>query len=54
MFAQFDNSVTASGAAQFRIGTTGAAEVNIEDCSGCGLAGWGWQDDGWGVGVGAR
>ncbi len=51
VFAQFDNSVTASGAAQFRIGTTGAAEVNIEDCSGCGLAGWGWQDNGWGVGV---
>ncbi len=51
VFAQFDNSVTAGGAAQFRIGTTGAAEVNIEDCSGCGLAGWGWQDNGWGVGV---
>ncbi|HEX8184541.1 MAG TPA: hypothetical protein VF747_07310, partial [Blastocatellia bacterium] len=22
-----------------------------EDCSGCGLRGWGWQDNGWGVGV---
>jgi hypothetical protein len=51
VFAQFDKSVNASGAAQFRIGTTGAAEVNIEDCSGCGLSGWGWQDNGWGVGV---
>jgi hypothetical protein len=51
VFAQFDHSVTASGAAQFRIGTTGAAEINLEDCSGCGLAGWGWQDNGWGVGV---
>ena len=23
----------------------------MEDCSGCGLSGWGWQDNGWGVGV---
>src|SRR6185436_8857863 len=26
-------------------------EINLEDCSGCGLSGWGWQDNGWGVGV---
>ena len=51
VFAQFDRSVNASGTAQFRIGTTAATEVNVEDCSGCGLSGWGWQDNGWGVGV---
>ena len=51
VFVQFDNSVNASGAAQFRIGTAAAAEINLEDCSGCGLAGWGWQDNGWGAGV---
>ena len=51
VFAQFDRSVNASGAAMWRIGTTSAAEVNLEDCSGCGLSGWGWQDNGWGVGV---
>jgi len=51
VFAQFDRSVDANGTAQFRIGTTGAAEINLEDCSGCGLSGWGWQDNGWGVGV---
>jgi len=50
-FAQFDYSVNASGAAQFRIGTAAATEINLEDCSGCGLAGWGWQDNGWGAGV---
>ena len=33
------------------IGSTSAAEVNLEDCSGCGIAGWGWQDNGWGVNV---
>jgi hypothetical protein len=51
VFAQFDNSVNASGAAELRIGTTGATTINLEDCSGCGVAGWGWQDNGWGVGV---
>ncbi|MGH8636726.1 MAG: purple acid phosphatase family protein [Burkholderiales bacterium] len=51
VFAQFDRSVNASGAAQFRIGTTGGAAVNLEECSGCGLSGWGWEDNGWGRGV---
>jgi hypothetical protein len=51
VFVQFDGAVTASGAPAYVIGTTAAAEVNLEDCSGCGLAGWGWQDNGWGVGV---
>jgi hypothetical protein len=51
VFAQFDGSVDGNGAAQFRIGTPGAAEINLEDCSGCGLSGWGWQDNGWGTGV---
>ena len=51
VFIQFSDSVNSSGAAVFRIGTTSAAEMNLEDCSGCGLSGWGWQDNGWGVGV---
>jgi hypothetical protein len=51
VFIQFSNSVTSSGAATWRIGTTSATEMNLEDCSGCGLSGWGWQDNGWGVGV---
>jgi hypothetical protein len=21
----------------------------LEECSGCGLSGWGWRDDGWGT-----
>jgi hypothetical protein len=25
--------------------------VNLEECSGCGLSGWGWEDNGWGRGV---
>jgi phosphatidylserine/phosphatidylglycerophosphate/cardiolipin synthase-like enzyme len=51
VFVQFSNSVTAASAPTFRIGTTSAAEYNLEECSGCGVAGWGWQDNGWGVGV---
>jgi archaellum component FlaF (FlaF/FlaG flagellin family) len=51
VFIQFDRSVTSGGAAQWRIGTTDAAEYNLEECSGCGVANWGWQDNGWGAGV---
>ena len=51
VFIQFSGSVNASGAAQWRIGTTSATAMNLEDCSGCGVSGWGWQDNGWGVGV---
>jgi endonuclease/exonuclease/phosphatase family metal-dependent hydrolase len=43
--------VSASGAPVFRIGTTDGTGVNIEECSGCGLSGWGWQDNGYGAGV---
>ncbi len=35
----------------WRIGTTSATSVTIEDCSGCGLANWGWNDNGYGIGV---
>lgn len=51
VFVQFSNSTTSSGSPTFRIGTTSATEYNLENCSGCGLAGWGWQDNGWGLNV---
>jgi endonuclease/exonuclease/phosphatase family metal-dependent hydrolase len=51
VFVQFSGSVDASGTSVYRIGTTSATTINLEDCSGCGLSGWGWQDNGWGVGV---
>ena len=50
-FIQFSGSVDASGAPVFRIGTTGSTAYNLESCSGCGLSGWGWEDNGWGTGV---
>jgi hypothetical protein len=51
VFVQFSDSVTSSGTAVSRIGTTSSEVINLEDCSGCGLSGWGWQDNGWGIGV---
>jgi endonuclease/exonuclease/phosphatase family metal-dependent hydrolase len=51
VFVQFSGSVTSSGGAIYRIGTTSATEVNLEPCKGCGLDGWKWQDNGWGWGV---
>ena len=50
-FVQFSDSVTSSGGAIYRIGSTSATSVTIEDCSGCGLSGWGWNDNGFGSGV---
>jgi len=51
VFVQFNNSVTSSGSAIWRIGTSNATEVNLEECNGCGVSNWGWQDNGWGAGV---
>jgi hypothetical protein len=50
-WVQFNNSVTSAGAATYRIGTTSATAVIIEDCSGCGVMNWGWTDNGYGTGV---
>jgi hypothetical protein len=51
VYAQFSGSVDAAGTPTMRIGTTAATWVSIEDCSGCGVLGWGWQDNGYGTGV---
>jgi endonuclease/exonuclease/phosphatase family metal-dependent hydrolase len=51
VYVQFSGSLNILGSAAYRIGTSSALEVNLEDCSGCGLSGWGWQDDGWGIGI---
>ena len=51
IWVQFSDSVDSSGSPVFQMGTNSATAINLEDCSGCGLSGWGWQDNGWGVGV---
>jgi hypothetical protein len=51
VFVQFNNSVTSSGDAIWRIGTPSATYVSVENCGGCGVSGWGWQDNGYGTNV---
>jgi hypothetical protein len=51
VFVQFSGSVDKAGKAVTRIGTTGSAIVNLEDDANRGVAGWGWQDNGYGAGV---
>jgi hypothetical protein len=40
---QFNDAVTSSGGALYRIGTSGALLLNLEPCNGCGTSGWGWS-----------
>jgi hypothetical protein len=51
VYVQFDRSTDTTGNPVSRIGTSSAATVVLEDCSGCGVQGWGWQDNGCGTGV---
>jgi hypothetical protein len=51
VYVQFSGSVTDAGVAVNRIGTPTALTVMLEDCTSCGVAGWGWQDNGFGAGV---
>ena len=45
---QFSGSVDAQGAPTYRIGTTASTLYLLEPCTGCGLGGWGWEDNAWG------
>jgi hypothetical protein len=51
VFVQFSGAVNATGTAIWRTGTTSATTVILEDCGGCAMSGWGWQDNGYGGGV---
>jgi hypothetical protein len=50
-FVQFSGSVTSTGSSIYRIGTTSATDYVLEEQSGAGVSGWGWQDNGYGSGV---
>jgi hypothetical protein len=47
VYAQFDRSTDAAGNPVNRIGTTSATNIVLEDCGGCAMQGWGWQDNGY-------
>lgn len=49
VFVQFEGATDAAGNPVYQIGTTSGLAVNLEECSGCGISGWGWEDDGWGA-----
>jgi len=49
VYLQFSQSVTSTGAQVYRLGTTSATTFVLEDCSGCAISGWGWNDNGYGV-----
>jgi hypothetical protein len=51
VWVQSSGTVTGSGAAIYRIGTSSATRINLQDCTGCSVSGWGWQDNGFGTGV---
>jgi hypothetical protein len=48
VFVQFNGSVTAGGTPAFRIGTTTSTTYVLEECSGCAIRNWGWEDNGYG------
>ena len=48
VFVQFTNSQTGSGTAAWRIGTTSALVGFLEEGSGAGVSGWGWNDNAYG------
>jgi hypothetical protein len=51
VWVQFSDSVDQSGQPLWQIGTSSAAPITLEDCTSCGLRGWGWQDNGYGANV---
>jgi hypothetical protein len=51
VFVQFDHTVDVAGNPVWRINTASATTVIHEDCSNCGVKGWGWSDNGYGLNV---
>lgn len=47
LWLQFSGAVDANGRS-YAPGTTSGVEVNLEECQGCGVSGWGWRDEAWG------
>ena len=47
-FVQFSGSLNDQAQSVYRIGSTSATTFVLEACSGCGLSGWGWEDNGYG------
>ncbi|MGE3508400.1 MAG: carbohydrate-binding protein [Vicinamibacterales bacterium] len=44
VWVQFSDAIGPNGQTAYPIGSTSGLLANLEDCSGCGVASWGWQD----------
>lgn len=51
VWVQFGDSLNGAGSAAYRVGTTSGIIFNLEDCNGCGVAGWGWTGGSYWVGM---
>ena len=51
VWVQTSGTISGSGGPTYRIGTSSATMVNLQDCHGCTISGWVWQDNGFGTGV---
>jgi hypothetical protein len=49
VWVQFSGAADVNGTFKYLWGSSSALAVNLEECSGCGISGWGWEDDGWGA-----
>ena len=49
VWLQFYGATDVSGTPRYQVGTNSGLAINLEECSGCGVSGWGWEDDGWGA-----
>jgi hypothetical protein len=50
LWLQFSDARNAAGAAVWQTGSTSALLVNLEACSNCGVADWGWSGGAWWTG----
>ena len=48
IFLQLAGGAVSGGTTRYATGTTDALDINLEQCSGCGVSGWGWRDERWG------
>ena len=49
VWVQFSGSTDRAGTPAYRLNSTSGLAVSLEECLNCGVAGWGWADDGWGA-----
>jgi hypothetical protein len=47
VWVQFSDALGSGGEAIYRIGTGSGLLMNLEECSGCGVSGWGWTGGAW-------